>query len=213
MTRVLLVRHGNSAANQIGFWGGQVDVDLTPVGVAQAEKAAKYITDAYSVDALYASTLKRAWRTAEAIGKIIHKPVTKDKRLCEICGGIWEGMRYEEIKDRFPQEFELWNRDMGKIYPPGGESVSEVQKRSFAALKEICEANVGKTVVVVTHRVVLRTLQCLWENRPINQINECEWTKNCSVTELEYDNGTLIPIMVNQADFMGNMATEVNSIM
>jgi len=213
MTRVILVRHGNSEANQIGFWAGQVDVELTSVGVAQAKKTAKYVTDKYHIDAIYASTLKRAWQTAEEIGKIIGKPVIRDKRFCEIYGGIWDGMMYKDIKDRYPQAFELWNNDMSKVSPPNGETVAQVQKRAFEALKDICEANSDKTIVIVAHRVVLRSLQCMWENLPIDKINECGWLGNCSVSEIKFDFDKLTPIEVNQTEFLGDISTGVSTIM
>ena len=102
---------------------------------------------------------------------------------------------------------------MSKVALPNGENVFEVQKRGFEAIEEICKNNFGKTVVIVTHRVILRTIQCLWENKPLSRINECEWADNSSVSEVDYENGKLYPVIINQIGFLGNNAKKMNSIM
>ncbi len=212
-TKILFIRHGHSEANEGGFWGGQVNVALTQDGEEQAEKAAKYVTEKYKIDAIYASTLKRAITTAEPVAKILNQEIFLDKRLCEIYGGDWEGISYQAIKEQAPKQFELWREDMSKVSPPNGESVFDVQKRGYEAIKEICENNQGKTIVIVSHRVMLRTLQCLWESKPLTEINRCQWIDNCAVSEVIYKEGKLIPVKINQKDFLGDSQTTAKTLM
>lgn len=212
-TKILFIRHGESEANQLGFWGGRVDVSLTETGKNQAEMVAKFVTENYAVDEVYSSTLQRALQTAAPISRILGKKTIEDKRLCEIYGGIFDGMKYEQIKQDYPEVFSVWNENMSKVALPNGENVFEVQKRGFEAIEEICKNNFGKTVVIVTHRVILRTIQCIWENKPLSRINECEWADNSSVSEVDYENGKLYPVIINQIGFLGNNAKKMNSIM
>lgn len=212
-TRILLIRHGHSTANRDEIFGGQTDADLTPLGLEQAEKTAAFVRANYRVDAVYASTLQRAWKTAGVLAAPLGLPVTRDARLSEISGGLWDGMTFAKIRETYPEEFALWREDLSRVSPPGGETVADVQKRGLAALREIGETNDGKTVAVVSHRVMLRTLACAWEGRPLSEINACAWLSNGSVSELLFDGGRLIPVRIGQDAFMGDAVTRVHSIM
>ncbi len=213
MTTLLFVRHGESTANRDGIFGGNSDVMLTETGIRQAEKAAAFIKETYSVDAVYASCLSRAEKTAKKIAERFSLPVITDERLQEISGGDWNGKPFEEIKKNYSAEFEMWNICMALVRPPHGETAQEAQERVFPAVCEIAEKNDGKTVVIVAHRAVIRTLQCIWENIPIEEINRCQWMPNCSVSEVVYDNGRLIPKKIGQASFMEADAKKVTSAM
>lgn len=212
-TTIILVRHGHSVANKEEFFGGQTDVDLTDIGEKQAQLVANYVAQNYHIDGVYCSTLLRAFKTAEQIAKPLGCRVQQDKRLCEFFGGKWEGMSFAEIKRQYPTEYGMWCNDPDRVRPPMGETAQEVQNRSYLALKDIAEQNDGKTVVVVSHKGTIRCLQCLWETRPIEDINKCQWLSNCSVSEIVYDNGKLIPVNVGQDGFIGRLTTPVNSAM
>ncbi len=213
MTTLLFVRHGESTANRDGIFGGNSDVLLTETGIRQAEKAASFIKETYSVDAVYSSNLSRAKRTAEAIAEKFVLPVFTDERLHEISGGVWNGLPFDEIKKNYPEEFKLWNNCMNEVCPPQGETIRDVQERAYTALCEIAAKNDGKNVVIVAHRCVIRALQCIWDNIPLEEINRCSWVPNCSVSEIIYDGGKLIPVNIGQASFMADDAKKVISIM
>ena len=190
-TKILLIRHGQSIANKEQFFGGQTDVDLTELGVQQAQTVAEFVVKNYHVDAVYCSNLRRALRTAEIVAKPLCCKVQRDGRLNEFFAGEWEGKPFAQIKELYPKQYQTWVNDFGHAQPPQGETPSEVQLRAYQAIKDIAEQNDGKTVVVVSHRGVIRCLQCLWENRPIEDINKCQWFDNCSVCEVIVDNGKL----------------------
>ena len=213
MTTILLVRHGESTANRDGVFGGNSDVALTETGLRQAGKVAAFLKETYKVDAVFSSRLSRAKKTAEVIAEKFALPVFVDDRLHEISGGIWDGMKFDEIEKNYPVEYEQWDNCMSDVRPPQGETIRDVQKRAYAALCEIAKKNDGKTVAVVAHRVVIRTLQCTWEGIPPEEINRCPWVSNCSVSELVFDGEKLIPVHVGQDSFMGKDAKKVTSKM
>lgn len=212
-TKIILVRHGQSIANKEQFFGGQTDVELTELGVKQAQIVANFVASNYHVDAVYCSNLLRALHTADIVAKPLDCKVQRDGRLNEFFAGEWEGKPFAEIQRLYPKEYDTWVNDFGRVKIPNGETPLQVQKRGYEAMQDIAKANDGKTVVVVTHRGLIRCLQCLWEHRPIEDINKCQWLSNCSVSEIVVDNGVLIPTNVGQDDFMFKLATPVTSTM
>ena len=207
-TKLLFVRHGQSVANIENEWGGHCDYDLTETGEKQAEIMARFLNEKYKCDAVFSSDLIRAQKTATAIAKPLGLTVKCDNRLREIYGGLWDGMTFDFIAENYEKEFLLWQKDMSMVHPPQGESVYDLQERAMQAVREIAENNYGKTVAVVAHRVIFRTLQCVWQNIPLSDINKCEWLANCSVSEVLYKDGKLLPVAVGQADFMGEYVTQ-----
>ena len=212
-TKIIFVRHGHSVANLKGIFGGRIDVELTETGIAQAKAVSEYILKNYKIDKVYSSTLQRAWKTAEIIASPHDMEVTRDCRLCEIYGGDWEGLFFDEIEKKYPEEFEVWRNDLGNVQTPNGENLHDVQKRGLEAVFEIAHNNSGKTVLIVAHRVLLITLQCFWENRDIEDVNECEWLSNCSVSEVEITDDKIVPINIGQDEFLADLITKVETKM
>ena len=213
-TLFLFIRHGHSEANRDGYFGGQmINVRLTETGLKQAALVSAYVQKHYVPDAIYASDLLRARQTAEAVARPFSLPIQIDPRLRELYGGLWDGLSYEIIGRDYPEDYALWQKDFGRVRPPEGETAADVQARALTAIREIAEANENKTVVVVTHRGLLRTLQCAWEHRPIEEINQCAWLSNGSVTEVLFEDGRLLPQKIGQDDFMGDALTTVTTAM
>lgn len=213
-TKLIFVRHGQSEANVNSFFGGRyTDVPLTELGKEQAEIMAGYVSEKYKIDAIYSSTLSRAIDTAQKVAEQLGLKINCDDRLNEIDGGLWNGMGFSDISLKYNEEFELWKTDLSKVHPPEGETVYDLQKRALEAINDIAEKENGKAVFIATHRVLLRTVQCKWENRPLCDINKCEWLSNCSVSEVLFSQGELIPINIGQDGFMGDCITRVNTSM
>jgi broad specificity phosphatase PhoE len=149
VTRILLVRHGQSVWNADGRWQGQADPPLSDLGGTQAAAAA---TRLGSVDAIYASDLVRAHHTAEIIAAGLGTDVAVDPRLRERHAGDWEGRTRAEIDERWPGYLDSGRR------PAGYESDESVLARVLEVLHEIADAHDGD-VLVVTHGGVVRTLE------------------------------------------------------
>ena len=89
MTKLILVRHGESEANNKDIFVGYTDSDLTTKRFKQAEKTAVYIKHNYNVDAVYASDLKRAYKTGNVIAETLDVEINVEKGLRE---NIWRCM-------------------------------------------------------------------------------------------------------------------------
>jgi probable phosphoglycerate mutase len=150
VTRVLLVRHGESTWNAAKIWQGQADPPLSALGEQQAADAAHHVD---GVDAIWSSDLVRARRTAEIVADSRGLRVVLDGRFRERDAGAWQGLTRTEIEARFPGYLASGRR------PPGYEGDAALTERSVAALDAIGADHPGQSVLVVTHGGVVRTLE------------------------------------------------------
>ncbi|MGC9334671.1 MAG: alpha-ribazole phosphatase [Anaerolineae bacterium] len=159
MTRLLLVRHGETAWNASRRYQGKTDVPLNGVGRRQVNALAQRLSSE-EIDAIYASDLQRARETAEAIAALHELPVQADRRLREISFGAWEGLTRQEIMQRDADSLKAWYDDPLHASPPGGETLTQVARRAGAALAKITRCHSDSTVLIVAHGGILRVL--LW---------------------------------------------------
>lgn len=205
MTRILLVRHGESDSNILGTFTGQLDAPLSELGHTQAEYTARFVLENYTVDAVYSSDLSRAYHTAEKLAL----PVQTDSRLREIYGGQWQDMLFSELSSTHPEEYALWQQDMGNACCPGGESVAELAQRVWECVMEICRENPDKTVLIATHATPIRTVQWKAAGKDLSFMKQIPWVSNASVSEFSYENGVLTPVKLSQDGHLANMKTNL----
>ena len=151
-TRLILVRHGETALTAQGRYSGRGDVPLSEQGEAQAMAAAGRVAGiSREVTAVVSSPLRRCTRTAELIAADLgNVKVTVLPELIECDFGDWEGLTFAEVRERWPAELDRW-LDSTSVAPPGGESFQTVAKRVRGALATLQSAYPSGTVVVVSH--------------------------------------------------------------
>lgn len=149
--RVVLLRHGRTEWNASGRWQGHLDPDLDELGVAQAERAARLLA-ALAPDAIVASDLRRAARTAASLARVTRLPVHSDPDLRETYIGAWQGLTAAEVELRYPEDFSAWRRGDVHVHPGGGETRLEVSARVTAAVRRaLADVPPAGLLVVVTH--------------------------------------------------------------
>lgn len=149
-TVLVLVRHGETAANQDGIWHGSIDTPLSTRGQAQAQRVARWLAEqAGGAEALYTSPLQRAAHTAAAIGSALALEASTEHDLTEFDLGEWEGKTYQELHE----VHDLWGhmRKDPHYAPHGGESPLGVAERFVGALRRIAAAHAGGRVIAVAH--------------------------------------------------------------
>ena len=145
---ILLIRHGESEADLLNVHEGRADFELTPRGHAQAKAMANYVKSQFTVDRIYASTLKRAAQTAGYLSDAVGIPVYFDENLMEFNNGLLAGLPYEEAAAKYPEIKDL-PIDQA-VY--GQESILAFRGRAEKALERIRrECADGETSAVVTH--------------------------------------------------------------
>lgn len=150
--RIYLVRHGETELNQKKCYYGHMDVGLSEKGVKQAKAIGAFFQNR-SFDVVVSSPLIRAVKTAEYILVGREQKIVVDERLSEQNFGIFEGFTYEQLLERYPDEFQSWNQDFSGYRIPGGESFSDVRDRIDNYLKEL----IGRdgTMLLVAHKGTL----------------------------------------------------------
>lgn len=186
MTHFIIVRHGESEGNAHGEFHGQYNSDLTERGHLQAECTARFV-DRYTIDAFYASDIRRAFSTAVHAAARRDMTVLPDKGLREIYAGVWEKMRFDDIAVRYAEAYRVWHEDIGHSRPPEGESVAELAVRVNAAFERLARENDGRTVFVATHATPIRAMRCLWTDGNLDAMKDTPWAPNASVTTAVYD--------------------------
>jgi broad specificity phosphatase PhoE len=156
VTTILLARHGESDWNAAGRWQGHVDRPLTGLGRRQAEELGAFLAD-ISLDAAYASDLRRAWETAEIAVAGRGVEVIRLSELREVDVGSWSGLSRDEVEARYPEGVERW-RAGGRGWE-GGESYEEMAARVVAAVRRIAAEHVEATVLVVAHGGSVRAVK------------------------------------------------------
>ena len=156
MTELIVIRHGETVWNRDGLMQGHTDVELSPEGVAQADKLAERLAGE-DFAALISSDLKRAMQTARAIGRRTGHEVIPEPALRERNFGVLEGLTWDQIRQRYPELYERYQRRRD-FAPPGGETARQRHDRGIACVSRIAADHAGRRVVLVTHGGVLMSM-------------------------------------------------------
>jgi broad specificity phosphatase PhoE len=160
MSRLLLVRHGETELNSAERYWGYTDVELGVLGFSQAERLRDRLATE-KIDAIYSSDLKRALVTAKTIAARHQLGVTPCAELREINFGKVEGLNLEEVTEFFPEFAAKWRATRSvDLEFPDGESLTELGKRVGGFLDRLKKHTDEETVLVVAHAGVIRTLIC-----------------------------------------------------
>lgn len=187
MTKFIIVRHGQSKANESGYLVGCTEAPLSKLGEKQAKAVSEYILKSYKVDVIYSSPLSRACNTVKGVADSLNLPIITENELREFNFGEWEGLTHEEIKNNFDNGYSKWAKDPGTVIPQGGESMTQLQSRVVEKLKEIGKNEDGKTVLIGSHSSVIRALQCYIQGLPLTKMKNTPWVVNGSLAEINFD--------------------------
>jgi probable phosphoglycerate mutase len=152
---LLLVRHGESTWNREHRIQGQLDPPLSDEGRRQAERVGQRLAGRRLVG-FYSSDLKRAFQTAQAIQALTGAKPEPMAGLREIYLGEWEGLRREELAERFPEAWSRWSEEPNWDVVPGGEGAAGFEVRVAETLDAIFDRHHHGDVVVVTHGGVIQ---------------------------------------------------------
>ena len=186
VTRILLVRHGQSQGNAEGRFGGHTPTPLSSRGRRQAEAAARALARE-KITAIYSSDLLRAVETAEALARITGLEIERTTAFRERSVGVMEGLTFEEAATTHPEQYAaLIRRDFEHILL-GGESYRQMLDRALLKLDRVIEKHRGGRIAIFSHTgtICILTLHLMGaldapELRPV-------WiaTTNCGITRIE----------------------------
>lgn len=193
MIEILLIRHGETDWNAERRLQGHLDIELNSEGVRQAAMLAEALRGE-QLDAIFSSDLRRARQTAQALAATRNMPVQIETDLRERCYGAFEGLRYAEISERFPQAHQqMLARAMDARFPPGvnvAETLREFSTRAVAALMRLLKKDEHRKIAVVTHGGVLDCLNRAARGVDFSQARDFE-IPNAGINRLLWNGSTL----------------------
>jgi 2,3-bisphosphoglycerate-dependent phosphoglycerate mutase len=156
-TRIIAVRHGETAWNVDTRIQGQLDIGLNETGRWQAHRLALALAGE-PVAAIYTSDLLRAWDTALSVGNAVGRHAQTDEGLRERGFGVFEGKTFAQIAELWPQESELWRKRDPIFAPEGGESLVRFRERITSVVDRLAAGHAGEQIVLVAHGGVMDVL-------------------------------------------------------
>lgn len=183
-TRLLVIRHGETAWNLETRIQGHTDIPLNAQGRWQAQRLGQALADE-GISAIYSSDLQRAQDTARAIGEHSGVPVQLDLGLRERHFGHLEGLTQTEIAQQHPQESRRWRERDPSYGPQGGETLQAFYDRCVGAAARLAQAHPGQTIALVAHGGVL---DCFYRaaNRVALHLPRTWKVSNASINRLLY---------------------------
>lgn len=184
MARFFLVRHGETIWNRERKYQGQSDIPLTDEGRIQAQSLSERLKDE-KIDVIYASDLGRTMETAEIIAEYHGRKVVPAAPMRELSFGIWEGLTYDEIIQKWPKEYKRWQDNPYNEKPPEGETLSELCERTSGFLMKAAKEHPDGRILVVSHAGPIRAILSVL----LNLEQKLFWKfkiSNTSLTVLEY---------------------------
>jgi len=158
-TRILAIRHGETAWNVDTRLQGHLDIPLNEVGLQQAAHLSQALVQSEAIDAVYASDLSRAHTTASAIAQATGQSVTTHPGLRERHFGQFQGRTFVEIEAELPEHAWHWRKRTPEWTPPGGgESLIVLRERILNTVDELAARHLGQQIVMVAHGGVMDIL-------------------------------------------------------
>lgn len=159
MTRIVLIRHGETEWNRLGRFQGRTDVPLNQEGLEQAERLAQRLKEV-PLTKIYTSPLIRARKTAEIVNDYHGVEIIPEEGLTEVDHGHWTGMFKSQVMEMDGERYKTWLTRPDTLVMPEGESLADVYRRSVGVMEKIIENNVGETILVCSHDAVNKVLLC-----------------------------------------------------
>lgn len=193
-TKILLVRHGESIGNATRTFLGHIDLDLSERGYLQAARTDEFLADV-KIDAVYTSTLIRAYNTALPHAKRRGIAIVPSPQLREMYAGDWENKKVEQIIEIWGDDFtEGWRGKFGVYTIPGGEEPTAATERFYCEVYKIAKENEGKTVLIGAHAAVIRLFfGKIRSIEPKDLADAFFYPTNASVSVVYFDGERLIP--------------------
>ncbi|NTV65304.1 MAG: histidine phosphatase family protein [Oscillochloris sp.] len=204
--RMIIVRHGESEWNRIHRYQGQADAPLSELGLRQAQALAERLKSE-PISHIYASRLQRAAHTAQAIAAHHSDiPFEYADELLEIDHGEWQGKFIDEITANYNEGLREWREHPTRSQMPGGESFSNVLKRTLDFQERVYAQHKGQTILVSTHDVIVKILVADALGMYMDRINRI-WITNASISVIEYGDDLPYLVALSEACHLGALAT------
>jgi probable phosphoglycerate mutase len=116
-------------------------------------------------------------------------------------------MLFDELCEKYPEEYSTWRNDIGRARCTGGESVRELSERVLRAIDEIARENEGKFICITTHATPIRAVCTAAAGLDVDQMSEIKWVGNASFNIFDYEDGRLTAVKLSDMEHLGDLKT------
>ncbi len=197
MTRLFLVRHGETSdLDTEPVYKGTLDIPLSQRGILTVRATAAFL-ERFPVSCVYTSALSRAVESGRLIAHSRGLPLETTADLNELHFGLWQGLTFQEVRRRFPEQFNDWWRDPVKNRPPAGEPLASAKERIMARFAAILERHRGECVVLATHGGTIRVAVCSILGLDMSRMFSIQQDNGCVNIIDVYDDGISVVSLLN----------------
>ena len=200
MVKLILVRHALTVDNQKSRLSGHIDSSISEEGKEQIDKITNYLKD-FDIDKIYTTTSSRTKDTVKKLSELKSIEIIEKESLKEISFGDFEGLTFDEIKDKYPKEFQDMIEKGYEYKYPNGESLIDSYNRVCIELDNIISNNDDRTILICSHGVTIRNIITYL----ISNSYKYHWNfkiDNGSVTILEVQDGFTVITAMNNTSFI-----------
>ena len=200
MVKLILVRHALTVDNQKSRLSGHIDSSISEEGKEQIDKITNYLKD-FDIDKIYTTTSSRTKDTVKKLSELKSIEIIEKESLKEISFGDFEGLTFDEIKDKYPKEFQDMIEKGYEYKYPNGESLIDSYNRVCIELDNIISNNDNRTILICSHGGTIRNIITYL----ISNSYKYHWNfkiDNGSVTILEVQDGSTVITAMNNTSFI-----------
>ena len=200
MVKLILVRHALTVDNQKSRLSGHIDSSISEEGKEQIDKITNYLKD-FDIDKIYTTTSSRTKDTVKKLSELKSIEFIEKESLKEISFGDFEGLTFDEIKDKYPKEFQDMIEKGYEYKYPNGESLIDSYNRVCIELDNIISNNDNRTILICSHGGTIRNIITYL----ISNSYKYHWNfkiDNGSVTILEVQDGFTVITAMNNTSFI-----------
>ena len=200
MVKLILVRHALTVDNQKSRLSGHIDSSISEEGKEQIDKITNYLKD-FDIDKIYTTTSSRTKDTVKKLSELKSIEIIEKESLKEISFGDFEGLTFDEIKDKYPKEFQDMIEKGYEYKYPNGESLIDSYNRVCIELDNIISNNDDRTILICSHGGTIRNIITYL----ISNSDKYHWNfkiDNGSVTILEVQDGFTVITAMNNTSFI-----------
>lgn len=185
---IYIIRHGLTESNKKKIYAGWGEENLCKEGIIALLEVGRKLKK-LKIEKIYSSPIRRAVQTAGLINSFLNKAVEIEENFKEMKMGPWEGLSEDEVAEKFPKEWKIWNSKPSRLKLDGRETLKELQLRTLKAIKKISNYSDCSIILAVTHVALIRVLIIYYNNlsldnyRKIDVPNEAVYLFNSKAQE------------------------------
>jgi alpha-ribazole phosphatase len=198
LTKLYLIRHGETEGAETKRYKGHIDVPLSDNGIMQVKAMSGYVAQNGGkwIKAVYTSDLGRAVKSAEIIAEPLGLQPVIVEGIKERNFGKWEGMSFDEVADKYPDEFKAWADNPLEFSPMEGESTIKTRDRAVETFNQLVNKHTNEDIAIVAHGGINRVIICELLGIPLENIFRIE-QDFAALNLIEFHDGYPVARLIN----------------